>query len=88
MRTYTSTRRSLRNKLTITQMEFYASKCYTGVVEEAVNFNPDFKEETNDSFPTVILSSSYNPAATEDAIMTSCTNGGTIYSMPGLSYRR
>jgi len=40
------------------------------------------------SLPTVILSSSYKPAATEDAIMTSCTNGGTIYSMHGPSYKR
>ena len=37
--------RSLGNKLTITQLEFYASECYTGVVEEAVNFHPDFKEK-------------------------------------------
>ena len=45
MGTCTSTLRSLGNKLTITQLEFYASECYTGVVEEAVNFHPDFKEK-------------------------------------------
>ena len=45
MGTCTSTLRSLGNNLTITQLEFYASECYTGVVEEAVNFHPDFKEK-------------------------------------------